>query len=316
MRHLVVVGLLCGCAPGSVESRSNPPQPTADDTDDTVDDAEDEGADEADEADEVGEASEPELTLTGVLDEASFAKLHTLTGDAAPPARGVEIEVGGARAYLSLPEDATTPLPAVLVVHEWWGLNEHIKHWTDRLAAEGYAALAVDLYGGQVATDRETALQLMKGTDAEQAARVLAAAHEFLATDARVQATKRGVIGWCFGGGWSLRHALATKDLDAAVIYYGQLVTDPKALASLRAPVMGVFGNADTGIPPSAVDAFAAAMDKAGKSLELHRYEDAPHAFANPSSGRYVPKAAEDAWGHARAFLAKHLDKPKSDKTP
>ena len=298
----------CG-TPRTIESSPNPPQPEAHDTDD-----------EAGEVDE-GEAYEqadpaPEMTITGVLDEASFAKLHTLTGEDAPPPRGQEIEVGGARAYLSLPEGAATPLPAVLVIHEWWGLNEHIKHWTDRLAADGYAALAVDLYGGQVATDRETALQLMKGTDAEAAAKVLASAHEFLASDERIKATKRGVIGWCFGGGWSLQHALATKDLDAAVVYYGQLVTDPKALAPLQAPVLGVFGNADTGIPPASVDAFEAAMKKAGKSLELHRYDDAPHAFANPSSGRYVPEAAEDAWAHARAFLAEHLDKPDSASDP
>lgn len=312
MRHLAVVvlgGLLGACStPQTTPSSPKPPQPEATDADEAA--ADDEGGpdDEAEPA--------PEMTITGVLDEASFAKLHTLTGEDAPPPRGEEIQVGGARAYLSLPEGAAAPLPAVLVIHEWWGLNEHIEHWTDRLAADGYAALAVDLYGGQVATDRETALQLMKGTDAEAAAKVLSAAHEFLAADERIKATKRGVIGWCFGGGWSLQHALATEDLDAAVVYYGQLVTDPKALAPLKAPVMGVFGNADTGIPPASVDAFEAAMKKAGKSLELHRYDDAPHAFANPSSGRYVPAAAEDAWAHARSFLAEHLDKPDSVAAP
>ena len=309
MRQVViVVALAFACAPPRVVDESPKPPVVQDDADDDETEGDEPEGDNEDEAD-----APPELTWTGVLDEASFAKLHTLTGEAAPPSRGEEIEVGGARAYLSLPEDATAPLPAVMVIHEWWGLNEHIMHWTDRLAADGYAALAVDLYGGQVATDRETALQLMKGTDPEAAAKVLAAAHEFLATDDRVKATKRGVIGWCFGGGWSLKHALATEDLDAAILYYGHLVTDPKALAPLQAPVMGIFGNADTGIPPAAVDAFDAAMKKAGKSLELHRYDDAPHAFANPSSGRYVPEAAEDAWGHTRAFLAKHLDKPNPD---
>ena len=90
------------------------------------------------------------------------------------------------------------------------------------------------------------------------------------------------------------------------MIYYGRLETDPAVLSSITAPVMGVFGNEDAGIPPAAVDAFAEAMDKAGKSLQLHRY-DAQHAFANPSSGRYNPTAAEDAWGHTRAFFAEHL---------
>ncbi|MEM7154402.1 MAG: dienelactone hydrolase family protein [Myxococcota bacterium] len=251
-------------------------------------------------------AEVPETTNTGILDEADFAALHQLTDDKAPLPRGEELELAGARVYLSLPAEATAPLPAVVVIHEWWGLNEHIKHWTDRLAEDGYAALAVDLYGGQVATDRETALALMKGVDEARAQEILAAAHQFLADDGRVKADKRGVVGWCFGGGWSLQHALSHPDLDAAVIYYGRLETDPKVLGTINAPVMGVFGNQDAGIPPAAVDAFADGMKDAGKSLTVHRY-DAQHAFANPSSGRYNPEAAEDAWGHARAFFSEHL---------
>ncbi|MCH9685267.1 MAG: dienelactone hydrolase family protein [Deltaproteobacteria bacterium] len=248
----------------------------------------------------------PDTTQTGILSEQDFAALHELTDAKAPEPRGVELEIAGARAYLSLPEGATAPLPAVLVIHEWWGLNEHIKHWTDRLAADGYAALAIDLYGGQVATDRETALALMKGVDEKVARETLDAAHRFLSEDERVGASKRGVIGWCFGGGWSLQHALSQPDLDAAIVYYGMLETDPKALAPIQAPVMGVFGNQDAGIPPASVDAFDAAMKEAGKALTVHRY-DAQHAFANPSSGRYNAEAAEDAWAHARAFLGEHL---------
>ncbi len=194
----------------------------------------------------------------------------------------------------------------MLVIHEWWGLNEHIRHWTDRLAQSGYAALAVDLYEGQVAADRERALELMQGVDEARAEQILAAAYGFLDEDPRVKATGQAVVGWCFGGGWSLRHALAQPELDAAIVYYGHLPTDPKVLASISAPVMGVFGNQDAAVPPAAVDTFAAAMKEAGKSLTLHRY-DAQHAFANPSSGRYNPEAAEDAWTHAQAFLEQHL---------
>lgn len=248
----------------------------------------------------------PPLTHTGILSEQDFAALHELTEAQAPPPRGETIELAGGKAYLSLPEGAAAPLPAVVVIHEWWGLNDHIRHWTDRLAADGYAALAVDLYDGAVATDRDQALALMKGVDEARARAVLDAAHRFLAEDPRVEASKRGVVGWCFGGGWSLQHALRQPDLDAAIVYYGHLETDPAVLAKIQAPLMGVFGNQDAGIPPAAVDAFEAAMKKAGKSLELHRY-DAQHAFANPSSGRYNPEAAEDAWAHARAFFGQHL---------
>jgi carboxymethylenebutenolidase len=247
-------------------------------------------------------------TNTGVLSEQEFAALHTLTDAKAPPPRGTTIELPGTRtkAYLSLPAGAKAPLPGVVVIHEWWGLNDHIRHFTDRLAAEGYAALAVDLYGGKVATTPDEALATMKEVDDAKARAILTAAHRLLAEDPRVGATRRGVIGWCFGGGWSLQQAIMQPDLDAAVIYYGRLETDPKVLATIHAPVLGVFGNEDQGIPPAAVDAFAAAMKDAGESLELHRY-DAPHAFANPSSANYDTKAAEDAFGHVRAFFAKHL---------
>ncbi|MEZ6194712.1 MAG: dienelactone hydrolase family protein [Planctomycetota bacterium] len=244
--------------------------------------------------------------LTGVLDEESFARLHELTGAKAPPARGTMITLPSSKAYLSLPEKARAPLPAVIVIHEWWGLNEHIKHWTDRLAADGYAALAVDLYGGEVATTREEAMKLMSAADDDAAKKVLAEAFAFLAKDERIKAKRRAVIGWCFGGGHSLRTALAEPELDAAVIYYGRLQTDPEVLKSIKAEVLGVFGNQDRGIPPATVDEFEKGLKAAGVKHEILRY-DANHAFANPSSGRYDAKSAGAAWKKVRAFLAKRL---------
>jgi carboxymethylenebutenolidase len=240
------------------------------------------------------------------VDEATFKAMHELRTDEAPPLHGVEIELGGGKAYLSLPEGATAPVPAVVVIHEWWGLNDHIRHWADRLAADGYAALAVDLYGGKVATTPDEAMTTMKSVDEAKAKAMLAAAHRFLADDPRVAAKKRGVIGWCFGGGWSLQHAIAEADLDAAVIYYGRLTTDSAQLAKIQAPVLGVFANDDKGIPPEAVDAFEKAMRAAGKSIVVHRY-DADHAFANPSGAHYDTAAATDAWTHVREFFATHL---------
>lgn len=251
-------------------------------------------------------AQTPPMRWTGVLDEAEFQKLHELTREQAPPARGTMVEIGAQRAYLSLPEDATPPLPGVVVIHEWYGLNEHIKHWADRLAADGYAALAIDLYGGRVATDSAQAQALMNAVDEEQALAHLLAAHAFLADDPRIRACRRGVLGWCFGGGWSLRLAMAAPDLDAAVVYYGRLVDDPERLRAIRAPVLGIFGDRDRGIPPAAVDAFERAMREAGCELTVRRY-DAEHAFANPSGARYDHAAAADAWKEVRAFLARHV---------
>jgi carboxymethylenebutenolidase len=252
------------------------------------------------------EPAPPVMSDTGVLDEAAFKKLHELRADAAPPAKGIEIDLAGTRAYLSLPEHAKAPLPAVVVIHEWWGLNEHIRHWTDRLAADGYAALAVDLYGGEVATDPDGAMKLMKAVDEARAQEILAAAHRFLRDEPRVAARKRAVIGWCFGGAWSLRHAIAQPDLDAAIIYYGRLVTDEAQLGKIHAELLGVFADRDQGIPPGAVQAFVDALGRAGKTIELHRY-DAEHAFANPSGAHYEEKAAADAWAHVRAFLRRTL---------
>lgn len=245
-------------------------------------------------------------SLTGVLSEDGFKKLHQLKGDAEPPRRGKMVKVAGARAYLSLPAKAKPPLPAVVVIHEWWGLNQHIEHWSDRLAADGYAALAVDLYGGKIATTPDQAMKLMKAVDATRARTTLVAAYHFLKTDPRVKAARVGSIGWCFGGGWSLQLALAEPKLDADVIYYGHVPTDPEKLTPLHAPVLAFFGNKDKSIPPAHVDAFEHALSKLHITHTVLRY-DAQHAFANPSGARYNEKAAADAWKHVRAFLDKYL---------
>ncbi|WP_437286210.1 dienelactone hydrolase family protein [Sorangium sp. So ce406] len=243
---------------------------------------------------------------TGLLSEEDFKALHQLRADKAPPARGQSVEVAGTRAYLSLPKDAKPPIPGVVVIHEWWGLNEHIKHWTDRLAEDGYAAIAVDLYGGKVASTPDDAMTAMKAVDEAKGIETVRAAHRFLATDARVSAPRTGSIGWCFGGAWSLKLAMNEPELDAAVIYYGRLVTDPAKLTAVKAPLLGVFGDRDEGIPPQVVNEFDKALHEAGVEHEVLRY-DAEHAFANPSGERYDTKAAADAWEKVRRFLAAKL---------
>lgn len=240
------------------------------------------------------------------ISEADFQALHQLSEQERPPLHGEMVAVGGGEAYLALPASRLPPVPAVLLIHEWWGLNEHVKHWADRLAAEGYAALAVDLYGGQVATTREDALANMQAVQPEAALAMLQAGYEFLAQDERVRAPRRVTMGWCFGGHWSLQHAIHTPDLDGAVIYYGRLITDPEALQSIQCPIVGIFGNQDQGIPPAAVDEWLEAMSVTDVDVDVHRF-DAPHAFANPSNARYDAEAAEAAWKKVRAFLADRL---------
>ena len=119
---------------------------------------------------------------------------------------------------------------------------------------------------------------------------------------------KVGVIGWCFGGGWSLQTALMLGDeIDATIIYYGRLVTEPEALEPLTSPVLGIFGAEDQGIPIDSVRAFEAALGDLGKPAAIHVYEGADHAFANPSGTRYNAEAAEDAWMKTVSFLAGNL---------
>jgi carboxymethylenebutenolidase len=238
---------------------------------------------------------------TGPLTEEQFKALHAAPTDGPAQRKGERVDVGGAQAYLSLPA-GTGPFPGIVVIHEWWGLNANIEHWADRLASAGYAALAVDLYGGVVATTPDDAMKAVKAVEPPKAIATLRAATDFLAKDPRISAKTRAVIGWCFGGAYSLQAALAIPELDGAIIYYGQLETDPAKLAAIKARVLGIFGNQDQGIPPEQVNKFEAALKQAGVSAEIHRY-DAPHAFANPSNPKYDEKAAADAWGHVLAFL-------------
>lgn len=238
---------------------------------------------------------------TGSLTEAEFKALHQLK-DEPSAGKGQWIDLGGTRAYLSLPPGAHAPLPAIVVIHEWWGLNHNIELWTDRIAAEGWAALAVDLYGGKVAQNADEAMTAMKTVDEAAAAKVIDLAFAYLDKDPRITARKRAVIGWCFGGGWSLQTALAHQDLDGAVIYYGMLDSDPTHLAKIKARVLGIFGNKDEHITPPEVDAFEAGLVTAHVNATIYRY-DAPHAFANPSNPAYDETSAGEAWAHVKAFL-------------
>ncbi len=244
--------------------------------------------------------------MTGALSEDAFKALHELRTDQAPAARGQTVTIDGTNAYLSLPKGKTAPTAGIVVIHEWWGLNDNIRHWADRLADDGYAALAVDLYGGVVAKKPDEAMAAMKNVDEKKALVTLLAAHDFLEKDSSVMAPKTASIGWCFGGAWSLRLAMNEPDLDAAVIYYGHLITEPEALRPIKAELLGIFGNRDKSITPENVNAFDAALTQAAVKHSIFRY-DADHAFANPSNPRYEQKSAGEAWAHVQEFLGRTL---------
>lgn len=210
--------------------------------------------------------------------------------------------------YLARPRDAEGPLPALVVIHEWWGLNDNIRAMARRLAAEGYVALAVDLYEGRTTADPGRARALMQAATERPERLEDNLRQAFFYLDVMPSTRRIGSIGWCFGGGWSLRTALLFPDeLDAAVIYYGRLVTDRSRLETLQMPVLGVFGAEDSSIPVERVREFEAALGDLGKPHEIRVYDGAGHAFANPSGDRYVPEAAEAAWSVTLEFLGRHL---------
>lgn len=215
--------------------------------------------------------------------------------------------VPGASGYLSLPA-AQGKHPAILVIQEWWGLNDWIKGDADRFANQGYVALAVDLYRGHVATDQETAHELMRGMPEDRAVGDLKAAFDYLASRSDVDPSRIGVVGWCMGGGYSLALAIAEPRLKGAVINYGRLVTDPATIAKIRPPLLGNFGATDKGIPADDVKKFAEAVKSNGKQADFKVYEGAGHAFMNPNNtGGYDAAATEDAWKRIDAFFARTL---------
>ena len=217
-------------------------------------------------------------------------------------------------AYLCLPERVRGKLPAIIVIHEWWGLNDWVKKSAERLASDGYVTLAVDLYRGHVTTSSDEAHELMRGLPEDRAARDLAAAADFLKSHDRVDPKRIGSVGWCMGGGYSLAAALNVRDLAACVICYGRLVTDSATVATIPCPVLGIFGEHDRGIPAESVREFEALVKKSGKNMEVAIYPGAGHAFMNPTNKvGYRRAAAQDAWRKIDGFLANALKKKKAD---
>lgn len=211
---------------------------------------------------------------------------------------------GKAQGVIAMP--AKLPAPAVILIHEWWGLNDQIKAVAAELAELGYIAYAIDLYDGEVTNSADGAQALMQGINADKANAQLAAAVEHLRTMDGANG-KVGTVGWCFGGGWSLNASIAAP-VDATVIYYGNVTPSADKLAKLSGPVLGHFGTLDESINKKMVGGFETEMQKAGKSGDLfvHWYE-AGHAFANPSGARYDADDAALAWSRTHAFFAENL---------
>jgi carboxymethylenebutenolidase len=204
--------------------------------------------------------------------------------------------------------DGKGPFPAIVVIHEWWGLNDWVKEQASKLSDQGYVTLAVDLYRGKVAENSDMAHELMRGLSEDRAGRDLRAAVSFLREQPSVRKDRIGSIGWCMGGGYSLQTALEVPDLAATVINYGHLVTEPESLNKIHAPILGLFGGKDQGITPEDVAKFEAALKKLGRKIDVKIYPDAGHAFENPNNKTgYRADDAADAWKLTVGFLDANL---------
>ena len=211
------------------------------------------------------------------------------------------------KGYLSQPENIKAK-SGLIVIHEWWGLNEDIHLMADQLAGLGYHSLAVDLYDGKSAEGVREAFQLMTGLSKNEDAALanLKEAYDYLTNE--LGAEKVGIIGWCLGGKWSLRGSLMLpNEIDATVIYYGSLIDDREQLATLEMPIIGFVGTKDRPYINQFIQ-FDKDLKTLNKDYSVHFYEGAGHAFANASGTAYEPEAAEDSWKKTVNFLAAHLD--------
>ena len=193
----------------------------------------------------------------------------------------------------------------LFVIHEWWGLNDHIREEADELYEDldNVNVMALDLYDGSVAESREMAGKLMQAVDEQRAKNIIKGALNYAGDDAQV-----ATIGWCFGGGWSLQATiLADEQAAGCVMYYGMPVESMAQIREIDADVLGIFASQDEWITPQVVNSFEKKMKQADRDLTVKMY-DAAHAFANPSNPQYDKQAAKDAYALTLDFLKSHLN--------
>jgi carboxymethylenebutenolidase len=231
------------------------------------------------------------------LAQAAAAKVTpvSITTVMGKPAKGV------------IAKPAQLPAPAVVLIHEWWGLNDQIKAVAADLADKGYIAIAIDLFGkDEPATTADEAKAQMAGLNTEDATDAVSS-WVYYARDLQDATDKVGTVGWCFGGAWSLNASIAAP-VDATVIYYGNVTRTVSQLENLKGPVLGHFGTLDQSINKEMVEGFEENMATAGKadSLTVYWY-DADHAFANPTGSRYDAADAATAWQRTLDFYSANL---------
>lgn len=227
---------------------------------------------------------------------------------AAPDTARVRLgsDADASEAFVAIPP-GSAGAPGVIVVHEWWGLNGQIRDLARRLSRQGYVVIVPDLFGGRVARDPETAHELSRALDDEAALATLSRAARWLRAQPRTAKSRLGVVGFCMGGGLAQKFAMDEERTAAVVVFYGAPETQGARIARLAAPLQGHFGADDAGIDPQRVESFRSALERGGKTHDIHVYAGAGHAFMNEERPSYNADAARLAWVRMLAFLQKHL---------
>jgi carboxymethylenebutenolidase len=197
--------------------------------------------------------------------------------------------------------------PAVIVIHEVWGLVDHIKDVSMRLAREGYVALAVDLFDGKTLTKLEDGRKLREQLTEEKILADLNGGHAYLKKLKNVKSHRIGSIGFCMGGGLSLLLACHNSEIAAAVVFYGRNPSPIDLVRNLQCPLLGNYAGADMAITEADINLLKETLKKYEKTFDVKTYPGAPHGFFNDTRESYRPEAAKDAWQRVLTFYSKHL---------
>lgn len=253
-------------------------------------------------------STETKISFASFGSDSEFREGHQLPAEfnlINPTGKMIKVSVtDGEDANVYYIESAKKTNKYVFVIHEWWGLNDHIKREADELKEKlgDVNILALDLYDGKVALNREDAAKLMQAVDPDRVKQIFEGVLNFVGESPEI-----GTIGWCFGGGWSLQMSIWLSEYGkACVMYYGIIENSPETFTILNAPVLGIFAKQDGWINPEVYRNLEKNLLAAGKSVTIHEY-DADHAFANPSNQHFDEKAASDAKKHAVNFIKTNL---------
>lgn len=230
------------------------------------------------------------------------SRLDAVTNTVIPGANGGP----DVRAYVAKPQ-GEGPFPTVIMIHEFFGLNESIVSKADLLAQEGYYVIAPDTFRGSTTSWIPRAIYQVSTTKPEAVNADLDSVYAWLASQPDVDAGRIAILGFCYGGRTSLAYSLHNNQLAATVVFYGSPETDPAVLKSLPGPVLGIFGGADQSIPVEEVTTFDAALTEAGVPHEITVYDGQPHAFVHDAAGILAGGSQGEAWAEMLAFLEANL---------